>query len=100
MDFIASFPANDGETQNLLDKWKGFGASIDIVPEKRFTGGTEIVSAVVTLTPLITFLIGRYFDQLQSREVTLTYNGRKIVAKGYSEEKLLELLREDSEKNS
>lgn len=98
MDLMASFPADDIETNELLRKWKSMGASIDAVPEKRFTGGPEILSAVVTLTPLITFLIGRYFDQLKNREFTLTYQGRKIVAKGYSEEKILELLREVSKK--
>jgi len=76
------------------------GAPIDIGSEKRWVGGTELLSAVAALTPLVSFLIGKYFDYLKSRKIVIEYAGGKILAEGYSEEKLVELLRQSSNKDS
>lgn len=100
MDIIARFPAEDTATKELFEQWKSMGASIDIASEKRFVGGTELVSAVAALTPLLSFLIGRYFDYLKSRKIVIEYAGGKILAEGYSEEKLVELLLHASNKDS
>jgi hypothetical protein len=80
MDIIARFPAEDTSTKELFEQWKSMGASIDIESEKRFVGGAEIMSAVAALTPLVTFLIGKYFDHLQKRKVVFEYRGVKILA--------------------
>lgn len=93
MDLIANFPATDTSTMDLFKQWQEMGAAIDIRSEKRFLGGPEIVSAITVLTPLVTFLIGKYFDYLKSREVVIVVGGDKVVGKGYSEDQFIDLLR-------
>ena len=99
MDLIASFPVEDTETKELFEEWKRLGVSIDIETEKRFVGGAEIVSVVIALTPLVTFLIGRYFDLLKSQKVEFEYRGGKVLVEGYNTEKFVELLLHASKKD-
>ena len=100
MDIIARFPAGDTETKELFEQWKSMGASIEIGSEKRWVGGAELTSAISALTPLVSYLIGRYFDYLKKRKIVIEYAGGKILAEGYNEEKLIELLREPISKDS
>ena len=93
MDIVARFPAEDDSTKELFEQWKNMGASIDIGSEKRFIGGAEMLSVVAALTPLVTFLIGKYYDHLQKRKVVFEYQGVKVLAENYDEKKVIELLR-------
>jgi len=93
MDIVATFPAEDTSTKEFFEQWKTMGASIDISSEKRFTGGAEMLSVVAALTPLVTFLIGKYYDHLQKRKVVFEYRGVKVLAENYDEKKVVELLR-------
>lgn len=99
MDIVATFPADDAEGKKLFEEWREMGADVRIEHgEKQFTGGPETLVAITTLTPIITFLIGKYFDLLMARQIEIDYEGGKILAKGYSVKKVAEFLAHASKK--
>src|ERR1700750_2078842 len=95
MKLIASFSDDDAQTKELFNKWEEAGAAIEVSTEKRFLGGAEVLSAAITLTPVVAFLIGKYLDVVKNSSLTIEHRGVKIAAKGFFDEKrLLDLLRQ------
>jgi len=90
----------------LIEEIKSLSDSQDlqVIESDAFAGIDDVVTIIASLTPAITFVIGKYFGYLKSRhpEVTIKIDGVEVYSKDISTEatqKLLDALKNDDKSN-
>lgn len=75
---------------------------LQVIESDAFAGIDDVVTIIASLTPAITFVIGKYFGYLKSKhpEITIKIDGVEVYSKDISVEstqKLLDALKNDDQ---